>query len=118
MEEPNRSAVLNIKFSRDRSKLAVARNSCQVEMWIVSNGECRWSTDIIQHTSTNNGIRLAFSADDSKLAYKNGDKIIVFDAESGKECNSEDTFDFKSTNDHVHRVGYVSSARKLSDLLI
>ena len=36
---------------------------------------------------------LAFSAEDSKIACKNRDKIIVMDAESGEECKSEDTFE-------------------------
>ena len=35
---------------------------------------------------------LAFSTDGSKIACKKCDKIIVMDAESGEECNSEDTF--------------------------
>ena len=112
-EEPNRSAVWNVKFSRDGSKLAVARESCQVEMWTVSNGECQWSTSINLHV--NYRLRLAFSADDSKLAWRrfrkktnNRYKTIVWYAESGKKCRSEDTFDFKSSNDHVHRVDDVS----------
>ena len=105
-EEPNRSAVGNMKFSRDRSKLAVARESDQVEMWTVSNGECQWSTKSNLHDTY--GIRLAFSADDSKLACKNRYKTIVLDAESGEECNSEEAFDFESTYDHVHWVDDVS----------
>ena len=32
---------------------------------------------------------LAFSTDGLKIACKNRDKIIVMDAESGEECNSE-----------------------------
>ena len=104
-EEPNRSAVLNMKFSRDGSKLAVARESGQIEMWTASDGECRWKTK----SNRDVGYRrhLAFSADDSKLACKNRYKTIVFDAESGEECNSEDTFDYESTYDHVH-IAYVS----------
>ena len=101
-EEQNRSEVRNMKFSRDRSKLAVARYSDQIEMWTVSNGECQWSALI----NTGNKY-LAFSADDSKLACKNRYKTIVFDAESGEQCTSEDTFDFESTYDHVHKA-YVS----------
>ena len=92
-----------MKFSRDGSKLAVARRSDQIEMWTVSNGECRWSALI----NTGNKY-LAFSADDSKLACKNRNEIFVFDAESGEEYTSEDTFIFESTNDHVHRFYYVS----------
>ena len=101
-EEPNRSTVRNVKFSRDGSKLAAGRFLNQIEMWTVSDGECRWSALI----NTENKY-LAFSADDSKLACKDDDKIIVLDAESGEECNSEDTFDFESTYDHVHS-SYVS----------
>ena len=105
-EEPNRSTVRNVKFSRDGSKLAVARESDQIEMWAVSNGECRWATEINLHV--NYDTFLAFSADDSKLACKNRGKLIVLDAESGEECNSYETFDFESTSDHVHLVDYVS----------
>ena len=36
---------------------------------------------------------LAFSMYGSKIACKNRDKIVVMDAESGEECNSEDTFE-------------------------
>ena len=46
---------------------------------------------------------LAFSMDGSKIACKNRDKIIVMDAESGEECNSEDTFE----STYVH-YAYVS----------
>ena len=107
MEEPKRSSpVENVRFSRDGSKLAVARALCQVEMWTVSNPECQWSTWTNLHV--NYEIRLAFFADDSKLACKSGDETIVLDAESGEECNSEDTFDFESTYDHVHEVDNVS----------
>ena len=82
-------------------------------MWTVSNGECQWSTKSNLHDTY--GIPLAFSADDSKLACerrfrkktKNRYKTIVLDAESGKKCKSEDTFDFESTYDHVHKA-YVS----------
>ena len=105
-EELKRSAVLDVKFSRDRSKLAVARDSGQIEMWTVSNGECQWKT------KSNLGVdylfRLAFSADNSKLACKGDGKTTVLDAESGEECTSEETFDFESTYDHVHRNRYVS----------
>ena len=104
-EEPNRSAVSKMKFSEDGSKLAVARYSGQIEMWTVSNGECQWSTSI--NLQVNYEFRFAFSADDSKLACKNRYKTIVLDAESGEECNSEDTFDYESTYDHVH-IAYVS----------
>ena len=104
-EEPNRSAVAKVKFSRDGSKLAVARESDQIEMWTVSDVECQWSTEI--NLQVNYESRLAFSADNSKLACKEGDKTTVLDAESGEECNSEDTFDFESTYDHVH-IAYVS----------
>ena len=102
-EEPNRSTVRDLKFSRDRSKLAVARESDQVEMWTVSDVECRWATEMSVGSST----LLAFSADESKLACKDHYQTIVLDAESGEECNSEDTFDFESTYDHVH-IAYVS----------
>ena len=113
-EEPNGSAVEKMKFSRDGSKLAVARLSGQIEMWTVSNGECQWKTK--SNRDANYRRHLAFSADDSKLACerrfrkktKNRYKTIVLDAESGKKCKSEDTFDFKSSNDHVHRVDDVS----------
>ena len=101
-EEPNRRPVVRVKFSRDGSKLAVARESGQIEMWTVSNGECQWSTESNLHVDY--WFRFAFSADDSKLACKNRDKTIVLDAESGEECNSEDTFDYESTYDHVHDV--------------
>ena len=104
-EELNRSAVREMKFSRDRSKLAVARESGQIEMWTVSNCECQWKTK--SNLGVAYRIRLAFSADDSKLACKNDDKKTVLDAESGEECNSEDTFDFESNYDHVH-IAYVS----------
>ena len=104
--EPNRSAVENVKFSWDRSKLAVARRSGQIEMWTVSDGECRWSTQI--NLDVSHLCRLAFSADDSKLACKEGDKMIVVDAESDEECTSEDTFDFESAYDHIHWAAYVS----------
>ena len=50
---------------------------------------------------------LAFSTDGSKIACKNRDKTTVLDAESGEQCNSEDTFDFESTYDDVHKA-YVS----------
>ena len=36
---------------------------------------------------------LAFSTDGSKITCKKRDKIIVMDAESGEECNSENTFE-------------------------
>ena len=75
-------------------------------MWTVSDGECRWSTQI--NLLISSWYRLAFSADDSKLACKNDDKKTVLDAESGEECTSEDTFDFESTYDHVHWNRYVS----------
>ena len=101
-EEQKRSAVLNVRFSRDGSKLGATRESGQIEMWTVSSGECQWSTQINLHV--NSGTCLAFSADESKLTCKEGDKTIVLDAESG---DSDETFDFKSTNDHVHN-GYVS----------
>ena len=104
-EEPNRSAVENVKFSRDGSKLAVARESVQIEMWTVSNGECQWSTESNLHAVY--VIRLAFSADNSKLACKDDDETTVLDAESGEECTSEEAFDFESTSAHVHS-GYVS----------
>ena len=91
-KEPNRSAAEYVKFSRDRSKLAVARYSDHIEMWTVSNGECQWKTKSNLHVGYL--FHLAFSADDSKLACKNDDKMIVLDAESGEECNSEDTFEF------------------------
>ena len=96
-----------MKFSRDGLKLAVARYSGQIEilMWTVSNGKCQWSTQI--NLPFDSGTRLAFSADDSKIACKS-DKTIVLDAESGEECNSEDTFDFESTYDHVHEAEDVS----------
>ena len=99
-EEPNRSAVEKMKFSRDGSKLAVARESGQIEMWTVSNEECQWS--IIAYCS-----HLAFSANDSKLACKEDNNMIALNAESGEECNSDETFDFESTYDHVHS-DYVS----------
>ena len=105
-EEPNGSAVEKMKFSRDGSKLAVARLSGQIEMWTVSNGECQWKTK--SNRDANYRRHLAFSADDSKLACKSGDETIVLDAESGEQCNSEDTFDFESTYDHVHEVDNVS----------
>ena len=114
-EEPNRSAVENVKFSRDGSKLTVARESDQIEMWTVSNWESQWSTSIDLHVdflaffAVNTGNKyLAFFADDSKLAFKNDDKTIVLDAESGEECTSEEAFDFESTYDHVHWVDDVS----------
>ena len=75
-------------------------------MWTVSDGECQWSTKSNLHVDYE--IRLAFSADNSKLACKDGDKMIVLDAESGEQCNSEDAFDFESIHDHVHYVDDVS----------
>ena len=74
-------------------------------MWSVSNWECQWSTSIDLHVGYQ--FHLVFSADESKLACRS-DKTIVLDAESGEECNSEDTFDFESTYDHVHKAYYVS----------
>ena len=103
-EEKRSSQVSDLKFSRDRSKLAIARKSGQVEMWTVSNWECHWSTQT--SLLVNYRFHLTFSADDSKITCKN-DEITVLDAESGEECDSEDTFDFCSTNDHVH-IRYVS----------
>ena len=87
-EEPKLSSpIRNVKFSNNGSRLAVLRKSGQVEMWSVSTWECQWSTTI------NPGYNyLAFSADDSKIACNKDDEIIVLDAESGEECNREDTF--------------------------
>ena len=102
-EELERSnPVLNVKFSRDGSKLAVARDSGQVEVWTVSNWESQWTTAFDQSYTY-----LEFSADNSKIACKNYHETIVVDAESGKKCNDEDSFDFESAF-HVHQVDYVS----------
>ena len=95
-----------MKFSRDGSKLVVARYSGQIEMWTASNGECQWKTK--SNRGAGYRLHLAFSADDSKLSCKDDDKTIVFDAESGDECTSDETFDFESTYDHVHKPEYVS----------
>ena len=72
-------------------------------MWNVSNCESQWTKPI---NPGNN--YLAFSADDSKLACKTGNKTFVLDADSGEECNGEDTFDFYATYDHAHESNYVS----------
>ena len=74
-------------------------------MWTVSCGECQWSQI---DPRVDSDTCLAFSADDSKITCKNRYKTIVLDAESGEQCNSEDTFDFESTYDHVHEVDDVS----------